>query len=242
MIDFFYGFLERLGYYHPVHAAVVHLPIGTVAAAFIFSMIGFFRRKQRMALAAYYSTVFAFIWLFFSVFFGVTDWQRYFASAWLFAIKAKMILAGVLFILLLFGTLLRYREPMPKKIYTAHFILSLLSLVVVVGLGYFGANLVYSLRGAPATTTELKAGEEVFRLNCAACHPQGGNIINPSLPLQGAPELRDFDTFLRYIRNPGTRPGSTGSMPAFPDTKISREQAKKLYCYVTEGLGSQRSK
>lgn len=239
MIDFFYEFLESFGYYHPVHSAIVHLPIGTVAAAFTFSMIGFFSNKQRMALAAYYSTVFAFVSLFFSVFFGITDWQHYFASAWLFPIKAKMILASVLFIVLLLGTLLRYREPMPRKIYIAHFALAFLSFVVIIALGYFGANLVYSLRGAPATTTQLQAGERVFRLNCAACHPQGGNIIDPSLPLQGAPELTDFDTFLNYIRYPVTRTGLTGSMPAFPPSKISNEQAKALYLYVTQSLRSQ---
>jgi cytochrome c553 len=80
---------------------------------------------------------------------------------------------------------------------------------------------------------------EVFNANCKVCHQNGGNIINPNLPLRGSLKLADFNTFLTYIRNPKMPDGSRGSMPSFSQAQISDEQARELYQYITssEGLG-----
>jgi hypothetical protein len=75
-------------------------------------------------------------------------------------------------------------------------------------------------------------GAEVFNANCSSCHPNGGNTIMPNLPLNGAPQLADFDSFLSYIRHPILPNGSQGPMPAFPPERISDEQARNLYQYL----------
>ena len=69
-------------------------------------------------------------------------------------------------------------------------------------------------------------GEVLFKENCMACHPGGGNAINPNKPLKGAQTLKTFGTFLSWIRNP------VAPMPAYPPAKISEDQARKLYDYI----------
>lgn len=46
----------------------------------------------------------------------------------------------------------------------------------------------------------LSAGADIFNTYCRVCHPNGGNIINPDKPVKGSQKLRNFDTFLAYIR------------------------------------------
>jgi Cytochrome C oxidase, cbb3-type, subunit III len=81
-------------------------------------------------------------------------------------------------------------------------------------------------------------GAEVFRVECSRCHPQGGNVIYPNLPLRGAPQLTDFNTFLAYVRQPVMPDGSQGPMPAYPPDRISDDQARNLYQYLVTFLGS----
>jgi mono/diheme cytochrome c family protein len=69
-------------------------------------------------------------------------------------------------------------------------------------------------------------GEVLLKENCAACHPNGGNVINPNKPLKGAQTLNTFETFLSWIRKP------IQPMPPFPPSKISDQQAKELYDYL----------
>jgi mono/diheme cytochrome c family protein len=70
------------------------------------------------------------------------------------------------------------------------------------------------------------SGELIFKQNCMGCHPAGGNVIKPDKPIKAAPQLKTFEAFLTWIRNP------VQPMPAYPLTKISDEQAKKLYDYI----------
>jgi cytochrome c6 len=73
---------------------------------------------------------------------------------------------------------------------------------------------------APASAGHL------FKEQCAACHAGGGNIVNPKMPLKGAPLLKTFATFLSQIRKP------QAPMPTFSPAQISDEQAKGLYDYI----------
>jgi mono/diheme cytochrome c family protein len=51
-------------------------------------------------------------------------------------------------------------------------------------------------------------GAEIFATSCSRCHAQGGNLVYPNLPLRGAPQLADFNSFLAFIRNPVMPDGS----------------------------------
>jgi mono/diheme cytochrome c family protein len=85
----------------------------------------------------------------------------------------------------------------------------------------------------PQLSGDMTQGAEIFNFNCSRCHPNGGNIIVPNLPLSGSGKLSDFKTFLAFIRNPRMQDGSEGVMPAFPQRQISDDEAKTLYLYIT---------
>jgi hypothetical protein len=88
-------------------------------------------------------------------------------------------------------------------------------------------------KGSKSQKLAGTAGEKIFNLNCNRCHPNGGNVIPPDLPLRGSSKLADFKTFLSYIRDPKMPDGSEGVMPAFSKKQISDQEAQTLYQYIT---------
>jgi mono/diheme cytochrome c family protein len=238
MIAAFYAFLKSLGYPHPVHPAVAHMPIGLMTGAFVFGFIALLLRRPLLGWSARHCLILAWLFWFPTVLFGLMDWQYFYAGVWLYPIKVKLILSGILFILLAIGILLS-RNPEaglrgPLIIYT-------LSFFCIVGLGWYGGNLVFGGRTIPAAK-EYKVGVEIFDANCSGCHPHGGNAIMPNLTLAGAPQLADFHAFLAYIRRPVMPDGSEGVMPAFPEQKISQPQAEELYKYLVKVLSVRKGK
>ncbi len=75
-------------------------------------------------------------------------------------------------------------------------------------------------------------GKQIFETNCSRCHPEGGNIFYPDMPIKGSGRLSDFQTFHRFIRDPRMPDGSTGPMPSFSEKQLSDEQVKELYRYI----------
>jgi mono/diheme cytochrome c family protein len=81
-------------------------------------------------------------------------------------------------------------------------------------------------------TAEIAEGQttaEQFNQACAGCHPDGGNVFKPHLPLKKAPQLGDFSTFLGYIRDPKARDGSASIMPPFSAENFSDQQLRAIY-------------
>ncbi|GEM_PF-1571673 len=126
-------------------------------------------------------------------------------------------------------------------------ILSLVSVFAIVSIAYAqgsgmmgGGMMSQGMMGSgqEEKSSQGASGAEIYNANCRVCHQNGGNVINPSLPLRGSLKLADFNTFLAYIRNPKLPAGSRGSMLAFSQAQISDEQARELYQYITspEGL------
>lgn len=227
MVEGMYYLLSVVGYTHPVHPVIVHVVIGNIIAALIFGAIGLYTKKTTIGRASYYATVLAFVFLFPVVFFGITDWLHFYGGAWLLLIKIKIALAIILFIILLIAVIDGWKDigATPRGLF-----FSFLCFLAAIGLGYCGGELVYA-RG-PAVSKDLKIGQQIYINNCNACHPQGGNTIDPSLPLLGSSKLSDLNTFIGQIRNPLLPGGKKGAMPAFAPSKISDEQAKALYEYA----------
>ena len=229
-VDAFYDFLDRIGYMHPIHPAMVHMPIAFVVGGTAFILLAGFERfhRFRFRASAHYVLTLALIFWFPTVLFGIMDWQRYLGGAWLPVIKIKMVLAAVLLALLIIGVVLGYRGTASIRILAPIYGLCFATVLV---LGYFGGQLVYAGL-APAGPAIYQAGEKVFDNNCTGCHAHGGNVIAPNLPLAGSPELSDFETFERFVRSPRMPDGSAGAMPPFPISKISDKQARALYEYI----------
>jgi uncharacterized membrane protein len=81
MIDAFYSFLEKIGYLHPIHPAMTHMPIGLVVGSLFIGAAALIFSHASMARSAYYTLVLALIFWFPTVTFGLLDWQRYYGGA-----------------------------------------------------------------------------------------------------------------------------------------------------------------
>lgn len=228
MFDFFYNFLQKIGFTHPPHPPLTHMPIGLVVGGFFLGFIALLVRRSNLAMSARHCLVLALIFLFPVVLMGYTDWQRFFAGAWLFPIKMKIAFSGVLLVLLVIGIVLDYLEISgPKSRLAIH----ALCLFTVVALGYYGGQLVIGGK-CPEPPPELSGGAKLYETFCGGCHPNGGNILNPKLPVIGAPQLKGFDAFLAFNRHPRRPDGSPGIMPAFPPEKLPDQQMLELYHYI----------
>ncbi len=230
MIDGFYAFLNRIGYLHPIHPAMVHMPIGLVVGSLFIGGAGLVFSRVSMSRAAYYVAVLALIFWLPTVVFGIMDWQRYYGGAWLFAIKMKLGLAGTLGVLLVTAVSLGYRDPANSKRLLPIYFLCFLS---VVSLGYFGGQIVYGGK-SPMAQAAFQGGRTVFDNHCSGCHAHGGNSIMSNFPLRDAPELDQFEHFLAFIREPKLANGSSGPMPPFAAGTLSDAQARELYGYITQ--------
>lgn len=77
---------------------------------------------------------------------------------------------------------------------------------------------------------EGKTGKELFEQHCAVCHPNGDNIVNPTLTLSkkalAARNVKTAADVIGKIRNPG--PGMT----AFDKGAIPDSDAKKIADYI----------
>ncbi|MCL4500760.1 MAG: c-type cytochrome [Deltaproteobacteria bacterium] len=227
-----YRALYAIGYFEPIHPPLTHLTIGLVAAALIFAVLARLRRQPSLARAARYCLVLAWVFIFPTVLLGFMDWQHWYQGAWLPPILTKIYLAGFLFLLLSFGMLLVFTGREESKALLAIYFIAFFT---VVGLGYYGGRLVFGGR-APAAPVSLEAGKRLFENNCMACHPNMGNAVTPDMPLFGSNNLTDLNSFISFIRDPRLDNGQKGPMPDFPSQKISDDQARQLYAYLTAVL------
>ena len=234
MIETIYSLLEKIGYIHPVHPPFTHGPIGAVFVAFFLGLAALLWRRQNLLLSAYHAVIIAFILLIPTVLAGIMDWQHYYSGAWIFPIKMKIALATSLFILLSITLIVYQIKDVRPSILMLLFTLCLFN---VMGLGYFGGQLVYEGR-IPAVSEEFMEGQKIFVNHCSGCHPNGGNILFPNLPLRTAPQLISYQTFIEFVRNPTLPNGSKGPMPAFTQNKLSDEKAEELYSYIVHGLAN----
>jgi uncharacterized membrane protein len=232
LMDLVYQLLEKIGYTHPTPPPPAHNPIGLVVGALLLGLAGWWLKRPNWVAAVRYGLVIALIFLVFTALSGYLDWQHYYAGAWLYPIKIKLILTGVLLVLLLIAVMLSPKAAPGAKsglpLYTLCFL-------TVVGLGYYGGQLALSGTCAPPAE-EATAGAKIYHANCGACHPFGGNILNPKLPIIGSPQLKNFDTFLAFNRNPQRPDGSRAIMPPFPAQKIPDRQMLELDEYIMQVL------
>jgi cytochrome c6 len=73
-------------------------------------------------------------------------------------------------------------------------------------------------------------GEQLFNQHCAACHPDGGNIIDSNKTLHKSSMvshgIKTSDDIIRYMRSPGL------GMPSFDEKKLSDKLAGEIAEYI----------
>jgi len=236
MIDGLYQFLAKIGFNEPLHAPITHMPIGLVVGALVFFLVAIIFKKKNLDLSARHASILAFIFAFPTIILGVLDWIHFFKAAMLAPIVIKMVLAAIVLVVLgagiIFGDRVKFRSITMTVVYAIAFI-------AVIGLGYFGAKIypgtLSSRVEAPGSTTmstDVKAGEAIFTASCTQCHPNGGNSLDPKLPLKTSKKLADKAAFIGFIRNPKMPDGSQGDMPGFSAQEISDTDAAALFAYV----------
>ena len=182
MVDFIYQTLIKIGYTHPLHPTLTHVPIGLVMGSFFFAIAGLIFKRTNLAQTARHCAVLALIAAVPTAILGILDWQHFYGDALLFPIKMKLVLAGVLLFFLFLAVIFGFLSETVSKIIIPMYVLCLLT---AVGLGYFGGELVYGTKAPAAAVPEGPAAEGamVFQQNCSACHlpDSTANKIGPGL-------------------------------------------------------------
>jgi uncharacterized membrane protein len=232
MIDNIYQILADVGYFHPLHPALTHAPIGAVIVAFCLALTAVAAKKTALLKSAYHALLVGFIAILPTVLAGILDWQHYYAGAWIFPFSVKIPLAGLLFVLtgttLLLGRKTERGGGLMLSFYT-------LCLINVMALGYLGGELVFADK-KPKPNDDFQLGQQLFNRNCSGCHANGGNVIVPELPLKTSPKLKNYTDFAGFVRNPSLRNGEKGPMPDFTVDKLSDQQLQELYRYIVNKL------
>lgn len=232
MFDFIYEFLAGIGYNHPLHPPVLHIPMGIAIGAFLLALGALIFRRPALAQSARHNIILVLIFLFPAVLTGVMDWQYYFAGSWMDPIEIKVYASGAFLVFLILAVILGRKGKHDSKIVLITYALCVVAVTII---GYFGGELAFGNR-APEAPPEYQAGEKLYMRNCSACHPYGGNVVNPKLSVSGAPVLIDRRVFLAYLRDPKQPKPAISIMPVVPPQKISDAQAQQLYDYITRVL------
>ncbi len=88
-------------------------------------------------------------------------------------------------------------------------------------------------------TSDEVSGGMLFKMYCASCHPDGGNILNPKKTLhekdREANNIKTADDIIRKMRNPGPfpeHPQEWAGMRMFDQKTISDHDARKIADYI----------
>ncbi|MBC8440324.1 MAG: hypothetical protein H8D87_11645 [Deltaproteobacteria bacterium] len=140
MTEIIFEFLNKVGFTHPIHPALTHIPMGMVMGAVVFRAASFIPKLRFLAKTGYHCIILGLLGVFPTAFTGYLDWQHTFGGAWEFLIILKITLAVVLTILLATITFIDDPEN-PRFDKTTFFYL--LTMVVAIGLGFSGGELQY---------------------------------------------------------------------------------------------------
>jgi len=134
-----FTFLEKIGFTHPLHPALTHIPMGMVMGCFFFSLASLAGKKPELNRTALHCSILALIFIAPTILAGLLDWQHRFGGLFEPLIIVKMVLATALTGLLVYSIQLQRKAAQEKKI----FLVYCLCLACAVGLGYSGGELVY---------------------------------------------------------------------------------------------------
>ena len=116
MVENLFATLEKIGFDHPLHPMMTHLPVGMVVGMVVFSLIGLVWKKPQLGETAYYCSLLALVSIFPAIGAGLLDWLHSYGGTWAPLIIIKMILATLLNVLLLVAVVLQHRGAPPRKL------------------------------------------------------------------------------------------------------------------------------
>ncbi|RLC22769.1 MAG: hypothetical protein DRH93_09050 [Deltaproteobacteria bacterium] len=140
MVQTVFEFLNNLGFTHPLHPALTHIPMGMVMGAVTFRLASFLPKLKFLAKTGYHCVILGLLGIAPTAFAGYLDWQHTFGGEWEFLIILKIILAVVLTIVLV--TIAVIDDPENPKFDKKTFFY-LLTVLLAIGLGFSGGELQY---------------------------------------------------------------------------------------------------
>jgi len=235
MMKGLYQFLETIGYHHPVHSALTHLPVGLVMAALIFVFLGVVLRKSNLAQSSRHCLFLAIVALPATALLGYFDWKLRLGGAMLFPIKMKLVLAPILFALLI-AAVFTGRGERARSV--KNITVMALALLVVLAIGFFGGELVFAPGAAVSPQKTASAGQTakgaaLFQEKCAMCHLSDSAATKVGPGLKGLYRLGKLPTSGRAVNDEsiGLQLRSPyADMPAFPD--LSDQEVRALTGYL----------
>lgn len=139
MIEQFYTFLEMVGFGHPLHPMLTHVPMGMIIGTVLFSLLGLQLKKTSLILTAHHCAILALVFVVPVIIAGILDWQQFLEGEWEMLIIIKMVLGVVLTTFLAVAVYQQRAGASHKKMLFIY----LLCLATAGGLGYSGGELVY---------------------------------------------------------------------------------------------------
>jgi uncharacterized membrane protein len=140
MTEAIFEFLSKIGFHHPVHPVLIHIPMGMVMGAVMFRIVSFIPSLKFLARTGYHCIALGFLGIFPTVFAGYLDWQHSFGGEWKFLIVLKMVLAALLTVQL--GFILYTDDPETLK-FDRVTLFYFLAVLLAMGLGFSGGELRY---------------------------------------------------------------------------------------------------
>ena len=140
MTEFIYMWLAKLGYGHPIHSPVTHVPMGMVIGGCLFVLLAAFLNKPIFYRTAKHCYAFALAGIPPVMFLGYMDWQHFYHGEWRLEIAAKIILGVVLLLVCAYNFMRLRKEPVDRRVTLAA---AVISLAIAGALGFFGGELVY---------------------------------------------------------------------------------------------------
>lgn len=139
MIEGLYELLDAVGFSHPLHPIVVHIPMGMVIGAVLFSLVDLKWKNQNLSQTAHHCALLALIFIVPTLITGLLDWQGKLGGEWEFLIILKIILGLLLTVMLTVAVVFKFQGADQKKL----LIIYLICMACAGGLGYSGGELVY---------------------------------------------------------------------------------------------------
>ncbi|MDR2549300.1 MAG: hypothetical protein LBD10_03735 [Desulfobulbus sp.] len=139
MIESLYAFLVKIGFQHPLHPALTHIPMGMVMGCFFFGFLYWYAQKTAFQKTCLHCSVLALIFIVPTIVAGLLDWQHLYGGQFRPLIVVKMVLAVALTGLLAYSVRLNTQNAEAKKL----FLIYCGCLACAVGLGFSGGELVY---------------------------------------------------------------------------------------------------
>ncbi|MBU1342996.1 MAG: hypothetical protein KKE44_25110 [Proteobacteria bacterium] len=140
MTEIIFEFLNKIGFAHPLHPALTHIPMGMVMGAVTFRMASFLPKLRFLAKTGYHCVILGLLGIFPTAFAGYLDWQHTYGGNWEFLIILKMVLAVILTVVLVS---IAYMDDPETPKFDKKTLFYLVAVLLAIGLGFSGGELQY---------------------------------------------------------------------------------------------------